>query len=81
MIDSMQNLPDGFVTGVIIGVLASAFGFVLTMLWDIYKNHRDKMLKDKAVSIALHHEITNNINMESKGSWNQRGQVFHFAYL
>ena len=61
MIDNFQNLPDGFISGAIIGVLAASFGFILTMVWDIYKSYKDK--NDKTISIALRHEIESNINI------------------
>jgi hypothetical protein len=47
----------------IIGVLAASFGFVLTMLWDLWKSHREESRRTVAILRAIEAELKENIEI------------------
>lgn len=47
--------------GFISGLIATLIGFVLTMLWDIYKNNRDKTEKDKIITKLIQDTLNENL--------------------
>ena len=63
MFEQFQQSSPEFISGLVAGSLATAFGFTLTIIWDVYKYYRDSNIKDKAVSLALRHEIEANIDI------------------
>ena len=73
MINDINNLPEGFISGLIAGSLATAFGFTLTLLWDIYKDYKINKKRDEAISLALHQEIQSNIDI----LYNNKRQLKH----
>ena len=47
--------------GFISGLIATLLGFVLTMLWDIFKNYRDNKRKDKIINKLIRDVLNENI--------------------
>jgi hypothetical protein len=54
------NMPS-WLPGFLAGVVATIFGFVLTMIWDIYKNRRDTKTKETAIIRAIKEELITNL--------------------
>src|SRR3989344_4726456 len=54
-------MSEEFLTGLITGVLATTIGFGLTMLWDLWKLHREDRRKTTAVLLAIAHELKENL--------------------
>ena len=46
--------------GFISGLIATLIGFILTMLWDIYKNQRDRITKDKIIKTLIKDTLSEN---------------------
>ena len=47
--------------GFISGLIATLIGFFLTMIWDIYKNRRDKIEKDQIIKKLIHDTLNENL--------------------
>ena len=47
--------------GFISGLIATLIGFILTMLWDIYKNRRDKIEKDQIIEKLIKDTLNENL--------------------
>jgi hypothetical protein len=56
-------MSEEFLTGLITGVLATTIGFGLTMLWDLWKLHREDRRKTTAVLLAIVHELKENLEI------------------
>jgi len=56
-------MSEEFLTGLITGVLATTIGFGLTMLWDLWKLHREDRRKTTAVLLAIAHELKENLEI------------------
>jgi hypothetical protein len=56
-------MSEEFLTGLITGVLATAIGFGLTMLWDLWKLRREDRQKTTAVFRAIAHELKENLEI------------------
>jgi hypothetical protein len=48
--------------GFISGLIATLIGFVLTMVWDIYKNRRDKIEKDRIIKKLIQDTLNENLD-------------------
>ena len=49
--------------GFISGVIATLIGFLLTIIWDIYKSRQNKKQKDDAILRAIKHELEENLEI------------------
>jgi hypothetical protein len=49
-----------WLSGFLSGVIATIIGFLLTMLWDIYKYRRDSGKRDKSVLNSIREELISN---------------------
>jgi hypothetical protein len=58
----MQDWYKGFVSG----ALATIFGFILTMVWDLVKYRREAGQKDNAILNAVKGEISTNTAILTK---------------
>jgi hypothetical protein len=47
--------------GFMSGLIATVIGFILTMLWDIYKNNRDKTEKDNIIKKLIKDTLNENL--------------------
>src|SRR3989344_6480593 len=56
-------MSEEFLTGLITGVLATTIGFGLTMLWDLWKLHREDGRKITAILLAISHELKENLEI------------------
>lgn len=56
-------MSEEFITGLIVGVLATVVGFGLTMAWDLWKFHREDKRKTAAILLAVKHELEENLEI------------------
>lgn len=61
--DWIKAIPPEWMGGFVAGVIATLFGFVLTMVWDTVKYYRDRISKDNAVLFASRQEMEGNIEV------------------
>lgn len=61
-----NHCPGDSFGNFLIGSLTTILGFILAILWDLYKHRRDNKRKDFAVILAINEELLANIfNCES----------------
>lgn len=77
--NSAQIILDSneWLGGFISGVLATLIGFILTILWDIYKYRRDTKSRDDAVITAVNEELVANVFI-CESNKNALGQELKF---
>lgn len=52
----MSQWTNDFISG----IAATIVGFIFTMLWGIYKYHRDTSQRDNSIIKIVHHELEEN---------------------
>ena len=72
-----MKISSEFWNGFYSGVFATLIGFVLTMIWDVWKTSRTEKKRDKAILKALQHECEENatVALQNGALFDQELQV------